>query len=445
MASGGSPRSGGAARLGEPEGGRPASLEAMERSRARRRRLALVTLCALAVAGFAIGAVVGGGSSGGGTGRGPGGRGSAPPGERGRSTAPIGGENSTAGAGEGGTSTAEEAAPRPTLAETLRPGELAGERIVVSIDGSGITPELHAAIAAGKVAGVVLFEADFPTRAAGRALVDELQAIPRPRRLAQLPLLVMTDQEGGEVKRVDGPPEASAAAMGERGAAYARRQGRLTAADLASLGVTVDLAPVLDVGRPGGVIADTDRAFADDAEGVAATAVPFAEGLEGGGVAATAKHFPGLGAATENTDFEAQTLSLTKRELLVVDMAPYRAFIAAGGRLVMLSTAIYPALSPRPAAFSRRIATGELRGRLGFGGVTITDSLGGAAVAAFGGQREVAVDGASAGDDLLLFDDLPSALAGHEALVAQLHKGGLKRAPFLGAAARVLRLRRELH
>ena len=88
--------------------------------------------------------------------------------------------------------------------------------------------------------------------------------------------------------------------------------------------------------------------------------------------------------------------------------------------------------------------TGELRGRLGFRGVTITDSLGGAAVAAFGGQREAAVDGASAGDDLLLFDDLPSALAGHEALVKQLHAGGLKRAPFLTAAGRVLRLRAEL-
>ena len=79
----------------------------------------------------------------------------------------------------------------------------------------------------------------------------------------------------------------------------------------------------------------------------------------------------------------------------------------------MLSTAIYPAFSDRPAAFTRRIATGELRGRLGFRGVTITDSLGSSAVAAFGGQREAAVDGAAAGDDLLLFDDLPSALAGH--------------------------------
>jgi beta-N-acetylhexosaminidase len=395
----------------------------MEKGRARRRRLTLAVLAALAAAGFAIGAMVGSVSGG-----------------SGRPSSAHGEQRTTAGGGPG--SSTEES--KPTLVETLRPGELAGERIVVSVDGTGLTPELRAAIAMGKVAGVVLFEADFPTRAAGRALTDELQAVRRPRRLAHLPLLVMTDQEGGEVKRVDGPPEASAAAMGREGPAYARRQGRLTAANLKSLGVNVDLAPVLDVGRPGGVIADTDRAFADTGPGVVDTAVPFAEGLEAGGVAATAKHFPGLGAATENTDFEAQTIALSKGELWDTDIDPYRAYIATGGRLVMLSTAIYPALSPRPAAFSRRIVTGELRGRLGFHGATITDSLGSAAVAEFGGRREVAVDGAAAGDDLLLFDDLPSALAGHEALVAQLHMGGLKRAPFLAAAGRVLRLRSEV-
>ncbi|MBS1882999.1 MAG: glycoside hydrolase family 3 protein [Actinobacteria bacterium] len=401
----------------------------MERARARRRRLALSTLIALAVAGFALGAVIGSGSGGGPSSEGSSGGGGTP---------------TSGGSSNGGTTSGSEAAPRPTLVATLRPGELAGERVVVGIDGTGLTPELRAAIARGKVAGVVLFAADFPSRGAGKALIDALQAIPRPQRTARLPLLVMTDQEGGEVKRVDGPPAASAAAMGHEGPAYARRQGHLTAANLKNLGVNVDLAPVLDVGRPGGVIADTDRAFADTAPGVVRTAVPFAEGLQEDGVAAAAKHFPGLGAATENTDFEAQTLALSRGRLREVDMSPYRAYVAAGGRLVMLATAIYPALSPRPAAFSRRIATGELRDRLGFHGVTITDSLGSTAVAEFGGQREAAVDGAAAGDDLLLFDDLPSALEGHDALVDQLAKGGLRRAPFLVAAGRVLNLRREL-
>jgi beta-N-acetylhexosaminidase len=399
----------------------------MERTRARRRRLALGTLALLAVAGFAIGAVLGGGSGGSGTGGSGGGR-----------------SGGSGGGSSSGPSTSAEEARRPTLAQRLTPGELAGERVVVSIDGTGLTPELRQAIHEGEVAGVVLFEADFPSRAAGRELIAAVQAVPRPKLLRKLPLLVMTDQEGGEVKRLDGAPEASAAEMGAEGPAYSRKQGKATAANLRSVGVNVDLAPVLDVGRPGGVIADTDRAFGETAEAVATTAVPFAEGLQGGGVAATAKHFPGLGTATENTDFEAQHLALSKAELRTVDEAPYRDYIAAGGKLVMISTAIYPAFSPRPAAFDKQIVTGELRGRLGFKGVTITDSLGSAAVAEFGGQLEAAVDGANAGDDLLLFDDLPSALAGHEALVKQLHAGTLRRPPFLAAATRVLALRRTL-
>ncbi|HEY2479118.1 MAG TPA: glycoside hydrolase family 3 N-terminal domain-containing protein [Solirubrobacterales bacterium] len=398
----------------------------MTSARARRRRFAPATLLALALAGFAAGAVLGSGVSGD---------------SGGKSSVGEGGD--PIAVGDPGGSTPEEA-PRPTLAERLTPAQLAGERVVVGIDGTGLTPELRRAIHSGEVAGVVLFEADFPSRAAGRELIATLQAVPRPKALRRFPLLVMTDQEGGQVKRVDGAPDASAAEMGARGPAYARRQGRATAANLSSLGVNVDLAPVLDVARPGGVIADTERGFGATAARVAATAVPFAEGLQSAGVAATAKHFPGLGTATENTDFEAQRLPLSKAELRAVDEAPYRAYIAAGGRLVMLSTAIYPAFGDRPAAFNRRIATGELRGRLGFHGVTITDSLGSAAVAEFGGQREAAVDGAAAGDDLLLFDDLPSALAGHEALVKQLGRGALKRPPFLAAAGRVLRLRAGL-
>jgi beta-N-acetylhexosaminidase len=397
----------------------------MERAKARRRRVALAVLGALAALGFAAGAVMGSGGSG--------------------DSEHPGGRLDVRGAGEGTTAgEGAEEAPRPTLAERLTPAQLAGERIVVGVDGTGLSPGLRGAIHTGKVAGVVLFEVDFPSRAAGRELIAALQAVPRPPRLRRFPLLVMTDQEGGQVKRVGGAPEASAATMGAEGAGFARREGRATAGNLRSLGVNVDLAPVLDVARPGGVIADTERGFGSTGAQVAATAVPFATGLQDGGVAATAKHFPGLGAATENTDFEAQRIGLSKAELRDVDEAPYRAFVAAGGELVMLSTAIYPAFSERPAAFNRRIATGELRGRLGFQGVTITDSLGSAAVAEFGGQREAAVDGAAAGDDLLLFDDLPSALAGHEALVKQLAKGGLKRPPFLAAVGRVLRLRARL-
>jgi len=371
----------------------------MGRTVAQRRRGAVGILCCLALAAFAFGATLGDGSG---------------------------------AAGE-----------KPTVAETLPPKLLAGERIVVGVKGTGIGAGLRAAIREGRVAGVVLFAGSFPSRAAGARLIGRLQAIPRPPKLRD-PLLVMVDQEGGQVKRLSGAPTASAAAMGARGAAFSREQGKWTAANLREVGVNVDLAPVLDVGRPGGVIAETERSFGSTAARVAATAIPFAKALQEGDVVATGKHFPGFGAARENTDFSVERIELSKAELRAVDEKPYAAFVAAGGKLVMLSTAIYPAFSGAPAAFTRSIATGELRNRLGFEGVTITDALETPAVEHFGSTGKAAVAGARAGADLLLYTRLGRAEIAWKALVEKLRSGALQRPQFEQAAGRVLDLRATL-
>jgi beta-N-acetylhexosaminidase len=333
--------------------------------------------------------------------------------------------------------------PTPNLASTLPLKQLAGERIVVGVSGTSVPPGLRDAIRQGRVAGVVLFAGNFPSRVAGRRLIARLQAIPRPPKLRR-PLLVMVDQEGGEVKRLSGAPTASARAMGARGATFSAEQGRRTAANLRDVGVNVDLAPVLDVGRPGGVIAETERSFGTTAARVTATAIPFAKALQTGGIAATGKHFPGFGAARENTDFSVERIDLSKAELRAVDEKPYRAFVAAGGKLVMLSTAIYPAFSGDPAAFTRSIATGELRDRLGFEGVTITDALETPAVEHFGDPAQAAVAGARAGADLLLYVRLDSAMTAWRALLGKLRSGALSREQFQQAAERVLDLRAEL-
>jgi beta-N-acetylhexosaminidase len=384
------------ARLGTGPDAWGRSIEPVERAKARRRRLALGAVVGLALAAFALGAALG-----------------------------------------------DSPAPEAEVASTLSIPRLAGERLVVGFAGTAVPPALERAVRAGQVAGVVLFADNLPSRAAGRRLIAGLRAIPRPPSLRD-PLLVMVDQEGGQVKRVGGAPTASAEQMGARGGAFSRGQGRRTAANLRGLGVDVDLAPVLDVARPGGTIAATERGFGSLPGRVAATAVPFAAGLQAGGVAATAKHFPGLGAAPENTDFAVQRIDLPQATLREVDEAPYRAFVAAGGDLVMLSTAIYPALSPDPAAFSRTIATGELRGRLGFAGVSVTDALDTVAVRAFGGPAKAGVAAARAGSDLLLFTDLAPARQAWRALVAKLRSGALDRDQFEAAAQRVLDLRREL-
>ena len=369
----------------------------MKRATAWRRRAALTVLTCLAAAAFTFGAALGDGA----------------------------------------------APPQPGVAETLPLQQLAGERIVVGVRGASIGRPLREAIGEGRAAGVVLFAENFPSRAAGARLIARLQAIPRPPKLRD-PLLVMVDQEGGQVKRLSGAPAASARTMGARGAAFSARQGRRTAANLRDAGLNVDLAPVLDVGRPGGVIAETERSFGSTAGRVAAAAIAFAEELQAGGVVATGKHFPGFGAATENTDFSVERIRLSKRELRAVDEKPYAAFARAGGEMVMLSTAIYPAFSGDPAAFTRSIVTGELRDRLGFEGVTVTDALETPAVAHFGDSGKAAVAGARAGADLLLFARLGPAERAWMALVAKLRSGALDRGEFEEAAQRVLDLRAGL-
>jgi beta-N-acetylhexosaminidase len=348
-----------------------------------------------------------------------------------------------AGAFAFGVALGDGGSPPPSVASQLSLGQLAGERLVVGFSGSTVPGAVRKLVRQGRLAGVILFAENLPSRAAGRHLVAELQAIRRPPGLRD-PLLVMVDQEGGLVKRLGGAPSASAAEMGARGPAFSRTQGVRTAANLRDVGIDVDLAPVLDVARPGGDIAVTERGFGSTPARVAATAVPFAAGLQDGGVAATGKHFPGFGSARVNTDVAVQRVGLSKAELRRVDEAPYRRFVAAGGEMVMLSTAIYPAFSPKPAAFAPPIATGELRQRLGFAGVSITDSLDSVAVASFGGPVRSGLAAARAGTDLLLFTDPGAGARAESGLLRAMRSGALTRADFETSVGRVLRLRHRL-
>ncbi len=320
--------------------------------------------------------------------------------------------------------------------------QLAGTRVVTGFSGHHPPKALRRMISAGQLSGVILFDGNVGGRRSVRRLTSQLQAIPRPA--GSPPLLVTVDQEGGLVRRLPGPPKPSAESIGARGAAFAERVGRATGGSLHSMGVNVDLAPVLDLGRPGRAIEGEGRTFARTPAGVSEIGVGFARGLAAGGVAATAKHFPGLGAARVNTDNAVQKIRLPAAKLRAADEAPYRAFIQAGGSMVMLSTAIYPALSGRPAALSRAIATGELRERLGFQGVSITDALGSVSARAVGGPAKTGLAAARAGADLVLFTDLRDAARAQRALARGLRVGSVDRAEFEISASRVLALRSGL-
>ncbi len=352
-----------------------------------------------------------------------------------RSCSVVGGDN---GDDEG-------PAPEPEASLTpLSPSQMAGQRLIAGFDGAHVPRGLERMIASGRLAGVILFADNIESPAKTARTIASLQAIERPAGLEQ-PLAVMADQEGGAVRRIPGPPTASAAEMGRRGAGFAAAQGRATAAALLTYGVNIDLAPVLDVARPGSAIAGEGRSFGGDPNRIADVGVDgFAAGLRAGGVAATAKHFPGLGAATVNTDLEAQSIDVPLRRLRAIDEAPFSAFADSGGELIMLGLASYSALGDRPAALDPAVATGELRDHLGFAGVSITDSLDAAAARAFGDRDRVALAAAGAGTDLLLYGDWRTARAVGRTLASRLRSGALDRAAFTDSIGRVLALRETL-
>jgi beta-N-acetylhexosaminidase len=332
----------------------------------------------------------------------------------------------------------------PPPSKGLAANTLAGQRTIVGFPGTSIPRPVRRGIANGRIGGVILFSDNIPSRSAVRSLTSRLQKLKRPKALRPYPLLIMTDQEGGLVKRLSGAPTVSAAGMGRRGAKFSRRQGRLTGRNLRNAGINVNFAPVADVARPGGDIAATGRGFGSTVASVLRSALPFAIAMEANGTAATAKHFPGLGSVRLNTDDAVQKVRLSRAALRRVDEAAFRPFVESRIDMIMVGTAIYPAFSRRPAAFEKRIVTGELRHRLGYRGVTVTDALGTVAARAFGAPRKLTLEAAGAGMDLMLFTDYRDALKGQDSMTDGFRSGRLDRQAFRRAVDRVLKLRGRL-
>jgi len=326
-----------------------------------------------------------------------------------------------------------------------------GQRLVYSFKGTTPPDALLARIRQGRAAGVVLFKSNLRSPSQARSLAGRLQSAARqaPKRVRH-PLLIMTDQEGGQVRRLDGAPERSAAQIGATGKpSVAFRAGRDAGRLLGCAGINVDLAPVIDVGRSGGAIDQFERAFGSTPNLVAAMGSAFVRGLHAGRTLATAKHFPGFGAAKANTDDAKVTIDLSARTLRRVDERPYRAAIKQGVDLVMLSSAVYPSLDPKwPAALSRRVVAGELRRRHHFRGVTVTDALDTPGLAGYGTAAQRAVRAVKVGDDLLLYSgnagDFADGVKAERNLLKALRTKQLRRTELLPGARRVLKLRRLL-
>jgi beta-N-acetylhexosaminidase len=333
----------------------------------------------------------------------------------------------------------------------LTPRQRAGQRVIVSYPSTTVPQGLLEQIAEGTVGGVILFGNNISslaqiTDAVGQ-MVDAHRCSP-----VQAPLLVMTDQEGGEVRRLPGGPVLSEKQIGESAdpSAAAAKAGRVAGKLLRGAGVNVNLAPVLDVFRtPGDFDDQFQRSYSSDPRVAARCGAAFITAQQAHRVAATAKHFPGLGPATaqQNTDLGPVTLTTSRRDLHDIDGYPYPPAIEAGVKLVMCSWAIYTHLDPHnPAGQSRRIIQGELRQRLGFRGVTITDAINAGALSARGTGPQNAVSAAAAGMDLIV--EASRSVANGRAIVDGLAEalthGGLDIAEFDEALARIRALRLSL-
>ena len=356
-----------------------------------------------------------------------------------------------AGLGAAGPASATPTQAAESEAARLTSWQQAAERVVFSYPGATVPRSLLDLIERGLAGGVILFGDNVVSLPHVTAAIAQMTAA-RRRSGLRTPLLVMTDQEGGEVRRLPGGPTQSEKQIGASAdpSGAAARAGREAGLLLRRAGVNVNLAPVLDVFRtPGDFDDEFQRSYSSDPRVAARCGKAFITAQQACRVAATAKHFPGLGAATQsqNTDLRPVDLTVSASQLRSVDESPYPAAIGAGVGLVMVSWATYPHLDPHhPAGLSERIVKGELRGRLGFRGVTITDAINAGALSALGTEPQNAVSAAAAGMDLIVecSRSVAKGQAVAEGLGTALRNRRLNPGDHDAALTRITELRRSL-
>ncbi len=273
-------------------------------------------------------------------------------------------------------------------------------------DCKRLNPHAAALIDDLHVGGIIFMGRNISPPQQLRALTQDLQA--RALAAGLPPLFVATDQEGGRVsalRRRHYATRPSAQALGRAGDDGETRQASASlGAELASVGINWDFAPVLDVNNnPRNPVIGT-RSFGADASLVARLGVAALQGLQNdAGIMACGKHFPGHGDTDTNSHFALPRIPHPRARLDLVELAPFRAAIAQGIAAIMTAHILFPALdTDLPATLSPAILTGLLRDELGYEGLIITDDLEMKGVAARWGVPEAAVLAVEAGADLLL-------------------------------------------
>lgn len=286
-------------------------------------------------------------------------------------------------------------------------------------------------VRAGLVGGIALVGNQEPT------VADEISQLNEANR-SEVSLIIASDEEGGTVQRmrkVLGPIPSAAetaatldpTAAGAAAEAYARRLGEL--------GITMSFGPVLDVG--GGEIMGS-RVFSSDPEIVARYGTAVMEGIRRAGLTPVVKHWPGLGSGKVDTHEGAATLEPAE-VLAARDLLPFRAAFAAGAPAVMMSHGIVPGWSEVPVSRSAEAITGELRGKAGFDGLVVTDSLGMGAVGL--PEPEAAEAAIAAGADIALLSEPAVVADTHARLVEAVSSGRLSPERVRNAVGHVLEIK----
>jgi beta-N-acetylhexosaminidase len=327
-------------------------------------------------------------------------------------------------------------APATTAARTPQALGFSDEaEVVMGTLTAPPTSAFLARIRAGKMGGVLFLGNDWLTRRKVKRITTQLQQAACTRGE---PLLVALDQEGGYVKRLSwAPPTEAPGDMTSPSDAHAQAAG--AAAALKESGISIDFAPVVDTPSSSDNFLGS-RAFSQSRTWNAKMGKAFVRGLQQHGIAATAKHFPGLGLAGGNTD-NGQITIYAKKAKIEPGLLPFQTAVDAGIKLVMVNTAIYPHLDAarNPAAFSHRIINGILRHQLGFKGVTVTDSLTAPAPSAI---PHAATKAMLAGSDLLIWGAESAAEQGYATLIADAPGSSALQARLAGASDRIRALKK---
>lgn len=332
-----------------------------------------------------------------------------------------------------------EAAGRQSAAQARPPLPLetaVGQLLIVAFDGTEAPAWVRRWLRRDEAAGVILFGGNMPDAATARRVTGALQAAARKGAL------VATDQEGGEIRTLSfAPPQAGQSELATT--AQARTGADQAAAALNAAGININLAPVADVTEEGSALAG--RGYPGDPEEVAGLVTAALGAYRGAAVAATVKHFPGLGRAADNTDDAGVTITTARTALEAADLVPFAAAVRARAPLVMASHAAYPGFdADRIASQSPVLLEDVLRSELGFRGVVVTDSIEAEAVTARSGVAAAAERSVAAGSDLVLMTGSGSWREVYPRLLRRARRDRAFAARVQRSAARVVDLKRRL-